>query len=131
MAHSIRAANLRPTVAPIGRMEHMSGWGRQRKVPAAVKREVFERDEGQCQLRYPGLCIGTASEIDHVMSVAQLGPDHPYLNTAPNCRCACVPCHRHRSEQQKLEGIQRKATARRDRLRLPDHRSTARHPGDP
>jgi hypothetical protein len=56
-------------------------------VPAAVKRAVWERDQGKCQwpLESGGICGSTLRlEIDHVVPRARGGP-----TTVENCRLAC------------------------------------------
>lgn len=55
--------------------------------PAALKRDGYE-----CQLRYPGICTGRASEVDHIIEVSQGGDD-----SLENTRSVCRPCHRRRT----------------------------------
>lgn len=76
---------------------------------------ILRRDRHQCQLRYPGLCIGTATEVDH----RKPGDDH----SPANLQAACHPCHAHKSA---LEGGAASATARAAR---PRHRPAEPHPG--
>jgi 5-methylcytosine-specific restriction protein A len=65
-----------------------------RKSPSAdaklrkVVRFVLKRDRHQCQIRYVGICIGVATEVDHIIPVSQGGTDHP-----SNLEAACRPCH--------------------------------------
>ena len=106
----------------------MSTYGQQRRIPERIRRAVLARDV-VCQLQYD-CCLGDAVEIDHVISVAELGIDHPYLDDPDNLRGVCRPCHARRTEAQKLAGIQASAARRRDRLKRPSARSTAKHPGD-
>ena len=47
-----------------------------------------QRDRHLCQLRYPGICIGTATRCDHIVAVGLGGAD-----TDDNCQGACKPCH--------------------------------------
>ena len=110
-------------------MEHVSTYGTQRSIKQSTRIAVFERDDYTCQLQYPRVCIGQASEIDHVLGVAETGGVQ--VDDIEWLRAVCVPCHRARSEQQKLAGIKASAVRRRDRLRRPGARSTDRHPGDP
>ncbi|MGB8933357.1 MAG: HNH endonuclease signature motif containing protein, partial [Anaeromyxobacteraceae bacterium] len=59
-----------------------------RHVPAAVRREVFLRDEGKCQwpLADGGICGSTYRvELDHVVPVGRGGKA-----TASNCRVLCA-----------------------------------------
>ena len=57
--------------------------------------EAMRRANWRCQLRIEGVCIGAASECDHVVSVADGGS-----NDVSNLRAACRPCHRARTAQQ-------------------------------
>ena len=41
----------------------------------------------QCEIRLPGVCIGAATEVDHVHG-AENDPNHRHL------RAACGPCHK-------------------------------------
>ena len=57
-------------------------------VPAHVRREVWERDQGRCQFPLErGVCGSTYQvELDHIIPVAKGG-----ATTAKNMRCACKP----------------------------------------
>jgi hypothetical protein len=60
-----------------------------RYIPAHVRREVWERDQGRCQfpLEGGGVCGSTYKvELDHVVPLARGGP-----STTDNIRCACGP----------------------------------------
>lgn len=78
---------------------------------------VMRRDGRRCQLRTPGICIGAATECDHVGDRL----DH----SVENMRAACHPCHLDRSSRQggQAAGQARKARAAA-RFREPE-----RHPG--
>jgi 5-methylcytosine-specific restriction endonuclease McrA len=78
---------------------------------------VMRRDRHQCQIRTPGLCIGTATDCDHIGDRLDHRPE--------NMRAACSPCHSQRSGQQggQAAGAQRRARAA-SRLRTPEA-----HPG--
>ena len=52
-----------------------------------VKR-ILNRDSHQCRIRFVGICIGLASEVDHIIPVTQGGSDHD-----SNLESACRPCH--------------------------------------
>ena len=104
----------------------MSTYGTQRRIKQSTRIEVLERDV-VCQLQYHG-CLGQATEIDHVMSVAEIGNDHPYLDDPDNLRGVCRVCHARRTEAQKLAGIQRSWDRRRARMRRPS--VNAPHPGE-
>lgn len=78
---------------------------------------VMRRDAHQCQIRTPGLCIGTANQCDHIGDRLDHRPE--------NMRAACEPCHLHRSGQQggRAAGVQRRAQVAARR------RPTEPHPG--
>jgi 5-methylcytosine-specific restriction endonuclease McrA len=57
--------------------------------------ECMRRARWRCELRIGGVCIGAASECDHVVAVADGG-----INDVSNLRAACRPCHRARTAQQ-------------------------------
>jgi 5-methylcytosine-specific restriction endonuclease McrA len=62
---------------------------RKASVPAKVKREVVERDEGKCQwpLAGGGVCGSTVRlEVDHLVPRGKGGP-----STVENCRILCKP----------------------------------------
>lgn len=65
---------------------------------------VMKRDT-VCQLRTPGLCIGTVTDCDHIGDRLDHSP--------ANMRGACRPCHAQRSGQQggQAAGELRKARA--------------------
>jgi hypothetical protein len=70
------------------------GTNTKRTSTAAHKREratVLKRDGYQCQLRYEAVCIGTATELDHID-----GWDTPGSTTIAVCR----PCHARKSSMQ-------------------------------
>jgi 5-methylcytosine-specific restriction protein A len=78
---------------------------------------VMKRDGKRCQIRTPGLCIGTATDCDHIGNRLDHRPE--------NMRAACSPCHLNRSGQQggQAAGTNRRARAA-SRLRAPEQ-----HPG--
>ena len=49
----------------------------------------------RCEIRTPGICIGAASECDHIIAVIDGGG--PGVD---NLRAACKPCHKARTAQQ-------------------------------
>ena len=57
--------------------------------------EAMHRARWRCELRIEGICSGSASECDHVVSVADGGG-----HEVSNLRAACAPCHAHRTAQQ-------------------------------
>jgi 5-methylcytosine-specific restriction protein A len=62
---------------------------------AKTARQVLERDGFRCQLRYPDICIGRASQADHIVQPAAGG-----RNDLANLRAVCRPCHARRSGRQ-------------------------------
>lgn len=57
-----------------------------------IRPQALARDGYRCQLAIPGLCIGHATEVDHIIEVSAGGQD-----TLDNARSACRPCHRRRT----------------------------------
>ena len=104
----------------------MSTWERREgRLTPRERREVIERDGGVCQLGYPG-CSYIATVVDHVVNLAAGGDrDDP-----ANRQAVCAPCHNVKTERERLAGIKASATRRRDRLKRPSARSTAKHPGE-
>jgi hypothetical protein len=76
-------------------------------IPNSVRRAVYQRSNGRCELRVPGVCTGRAAEIDHTKNRSQLGP-----HTLDNLRHSCAPCHRWKTENPNAAhdlGIYRRA----------------------
>lgn len=57
----------------------------------------LRRANWRCEIRIPGVCIGTASQADHIHGIAS-DPHHDFL------RAACEPCHKHRTARQGGKG---------------------------
>ena len=55
----------------------------------------MRRARWRCELRIEGVCIGAASECDHIVAVADGGG-----HELSNLRAACSPCHKARTAQQ-------------------------------
>jgi 5-methylcytosine-specific restriction enzyme A len=72
---------------------------------------TLQRDRYQCQLRYTGICIGTATDRDHIVPLYLSGPD-----TLENSASCCGPCHRAKSSD---EGHAAQGHSVRDRPRDP------------
>ncbi|HEY1914252.1 MAG TPA: hypothetical protein VGH27_01640 [Streptosporangiaceae bacterium] len=53
----------------------------------------LERANWRCEIRLPGVCIGAAREVDHILGAAS-DPGHTRL------RAACKPCHAKVTAQQ-------------------------------
>jgi 5-methylcytosine-specific restriction enzyme A len=80
----------RPWAGSTRRARLPADWDR----PGGTRDQVFARDGRVCALRYPDLCVGVATQVDH----KQRGDDHRLENLQP----ACEPCHRKKSA---LEGV--------------------------
>ncbi|MUM06209.1 HNH endonuclease signature motif containing protein [Mycolicibacterium sp. CBMA 360] len=65
------------------------------KFSARTKRIVKHRDQGTCQLQYPGICQGIGTQFDHVINLAQLGISRsdPEADYPGNLQLVCPPCH--------------------------------------
>jgi 5-methylcytosine-specific restriction endonuclease McrA len=75
-------------------------WPAAKKSPAygtpAWKRarlECLRRARWRCEIRTEGICIGTASQADHILGLEH-DPHHTQL------RAACKPCHAKITAQQ-------------------------------
>jgi 5-methylcytosine-specific restriction endonuclease McrA len=60
-------------------------------VPPQIKHFCWVRDNGECQLRYPGICTGDAEELDHIIGIAQAGGRY---DDPENLRWLCRACHK-------------------------------------
>lgn len=102
------AASGRPD-GGLGRRESRSA----RTIPAAVEREVRERDGGRCQFRLDsgGICGSTTRvQLDHVVPVALGGQA-----IVENLRLLCAPHNRYAARLALGEGVM--VTARRQKAR--------------
>ncbi|WP_204806756.1 HNH endonuclease [Mycobacterium riyadhense] len=90
-------------------------------IPPRVRTAVRRRDNDECQLGYDG-CIGIYQQIDHKISVADLGVAraHSY-DDLDNLQCVCIPCHKKKVAAESAAGRRRRNTAAR--------RRPERHPG--
>lgn len=53
-----------------------------------TRQRILERDAWRCQVQLPGVCLGTATVVDHVVRLADGGSD-----ADSNLRAACAPCN--------------------------------------
>jgi 5-methylcytosine-specific restriction protein A len=107
-------ADRKPSYCPEDR-----GRAWQRKSKAAVysydgswlviRKQVLERDGYQCQLRFAGICIGEATEADHIIQPGSGGTDDLW-----NLRAVCRPCHARRTGRQGAIAKQRRAARRKE-----------------
>jgi 5-methylcytosine-specific restriction endonuclease McrA len=87
------------------------------RVPARVKAAVIRRDEGQCQLRYPG-CAGDGWIVDHKTNIASLGVARAQsYDNMDNLQAVCRPCHDVKTAREAADGRKRQ---RRKGLRAPE-----------
>jgi 5-methylcytosine-specific restriction enzyme A len=75
-----------------------------------IRKQVLVRDGYQCQLRYADICVGRASQVDHIVQ-----PEAGGTNDLSNLRAVCVKCHRRRTGQQGALAKQRAAQRRNPR----------------
>jgi 5-methylcytosine-specific restriction endonuclease McrA len=102
--------------------------GGSRGAPARVRRRVLNRDEYRCQLRYEGVCIGHASQVDHIVNVAaslRAGGTKQQADSEANCQAVCVPCHKQKTERERVAALRASTQRRTARRRLPEQE----HPG--
>jgi 5-methylcytosine-specific restriction endonuclease McrA len=57
--------------------------------------ECLRRANWKCQLRIGNVCVGSATQADHIVAVADGGG-----NEVSNLRAACGPCHAARTAGQ-------------------------------
>lgn len=81
------------------------------KIPEKLRQKIFERDNWECQLRYEGICIGLAQQVDHIRNLASLGLPRGH-NEESNLASACIPCHRRKSSYEGLAAQGRLKTKR-------------------
>lgn len=80
-----------PSHQPVGWKS--GGWSRTSTAEHRRWRDaVLERDRGVCQIR-GRRCVGVATEADHVIPVADGGPEFELANG----QAACGPCHREKT----------------------------------
>lgn len=93
-------------VVPSGQRcpDHRHGWSNTNRRESkasntqhkAWRQAVLERDHWRCQLRYPGICIGTASIADHIQATKFGGPEYDIRNG----QAACRPCSDRKSSAE-------------------------------
>lgn len=81
-----------------------------------VRKVVLERDGHRCRLRYSG-CLSEASEVHHVVSIAQRGLPRRVALDPDECVAACARCHR--LETQEQARLARRAKRKRNDPRHP------------
>jgi 5-methylcytosine-specific restriction endonuclease McrA len=88
---------------PANSYAYGSGW-------AARARQVLKRDGYRCQLRFGDICIGKASQVDHIVQ-----PEAGGGSDLANLRAVCRPCHARRTGRQGALAKQRAAQRRNPR----------------
>ena len=103
-------------------------WGSGRpgsRIPQRIKDQVRRRDR-VCQLQYD-VCTGRIEQFDHVIGLAEQGLQRTAVTTAAILQGAYAPCHKVKSERQRLVGIER---AKQQRGSLSKrYRDLEPHPG--
>jgi 5-methylcytosine-specific restriction protein A len=94
-------------------MANTSWSGNRRSFPTAVRKQIMDRDNWQCQIKGP-TCLGKATEADHRINHAEGGTDD-----ASNGQAVCTACHDAKTKQERQRGL-----AKRSR-----YRGAMRHPG--
>lgn len=72
--------------------------------------QILGRAGHRCYVYDPDLCRGRATEVDHVIPVAEGGP-----HTLANASAICWPCHDKKSREEAARGYER----RQAKLHLP------------
>lgn len=80
-------------------------------IPQKLRKQIFERDGYQCQIRYPDICVGTPSHVDHKKNLASLGLPRGH-NDPDNLQSACLPCSRRKTAYEGLAAQGRLKTKR-------------------
>jgi hypothetical protein len=76
--------------------------------------QVLRNSGGHCQLRYPNRCTGIATEADHIIEVADGGPEFDVTNG----QGVCAACHAH------------KTALHANRTRWSKHHTSTKHPNE-
>ncbi|WP_313546448.1 HNH endonuclease signature motif containing protein [Corynebacterium sp.] len=79
---------------------------RKRGVPKWLRQTIMRRAGGQCEKRGPN-CAGKATQVDHIIPVAEGGED-----TVANCEATCDPCHDPKTQEEAARGRARVARKR-------------------
>jgi 5-methylcytosine-specific restriction enzyme A len=91
------------TKPPANRYAYGGDWPERRV-------RVLERDGYACQLRYADICVGRASQVDHIVQ-----PEAGGTNALENLRAVCRRCHARRTGRQGAFAKQRAAQRRNPR----------------
>jgi 5-methylcytosine-specific restriction protein A len=88
---------------------------------ARVRQEVLDRDGHRCTIRIAG-CTGRATQVDHVVPIAALGPDDPRRDDPANLRAACRSCNVKRRYLGELPSTTAPPAERLPPWATPEHR---------
>jgi 5-methylcytosine-specific restriction enzyme A len=88
---------------PANAYAYGSGW-------QVIRKRVLERDGYRCQLQYADICVGRASQVDHIVQ-----PEAGGTNALENLRAVCRRCHARRTGRQGALAKQRAAQRRNPR----------------
>ena len=88
---------------PANRYAYSGNWAR-------IRQQVLKRDGYACQLRYADICVGKASQVDHIVQ-----PEAAGGSDLANLRAVCRPCHARRTGRQGALAKQRAAQRRNPR----------------
>lgn len=72
-------------------------------IPTAVKRAVWSRDQGLCQIGRAG-CTEIGEEYDHIVNVAGTGQQRRELNRPELLQLVCSSCHRSKTQAEARAG---------------------------
>ncbi|WP_353963755.1 HNH endonuclease [Streptomyces sp. NBC_00237] len=76
-------------------------WSPNRRIPGPgydrIRRAVLARDNYTCVI-----CYAAGTDVDHIIPVTQGGIDDPV-----NLRTLCSPCHRVKSERERIAALPR------------------------
>ena len=89
-------------------MSNTSWSGNRRSFPTAVRKQIMDRDNWQCQIKGP-TCLGKATEADHRINHAEGGTDD-----ASNGQAVCSECHEAKTRQERSRGLQRRSRWRKN-----------------
>jgi 5-methylcytosine-specific restriction enzyme A len=90
------------TKPPANRYAYGGDWPERRV-------RVLKRDGYVCQLRYADICLGKASQVDHIVQ-----PEAGGTNALENLRAVCRRCHARRTARQGALAKQRRAAQRKN-----------------
>lgn len=77
---------------------HTTRWATSRRRPpgwAKIRQRILRRDRWTCYLRLPGVCVGHATQVDHIDN---LGGDED-----ENLAAICAPCHLRKTQAEARE----------------------------